>query len=105
ARSALKCSRRCRADLCSDAALQRKGTAKRCFFYVWTRPYSGHAKVVAMSAVAKHQSRAPTGTPKPSPAALNAAAASFAALTARLDYLSPEDTELVRRAYRFADEA
>jgi guanosine-3',5'-bis(diphosphate) 3'-pyrophosphohydrolase len=58
-----------------------------------------------MSAVAKHQSHAPKGTPKPSPAALNAAAASFAALTARLDYLSPEDTELVRRAYRFADEA
>jgi GTP pyrophosphokinase len=58
-----------------------------------------------MSAVAKSQSHAPKGTPKPSPAALNAAAASFAALTARLDYLSPEDTELVRRAYRFADEA
>ncbi|MGJ7555095.1 RelA/SpoT family protein [Variovorax sp. RB2P76] len=58
-----------------------------------------------MSAVAKHQSQAPKGPPKPSPAALNAAAASFAALTARLDYLSPEDTDLVRRAYRFADEA
>jgi len=42
---------------------------------------------------------------RPSPAALNAAAASFAALTARLDYLGTEDTELVRRAYRFADEA
>ena len=36
---------------------------------------------------------------------MNAAAASFAALTARLDYLNAEDTELVRRAYRFADEA
>jgi len=36
---------------------------------------------------------------------LNAAAASFAALTDRLDYLDPEDIELVRRAYRFADEA
>ena len=58
-----------------------------------------------MSAVAKSQSHAPAGTPKPSPAALNAAAASFAALTARLDYLGPEDTDLVRRAYRFADEA
>jgi GTP pyrophosphokinase len=31
-------------------------------------------------------------------------AASFAALTARLDYLGPEDIEQVRRAYRFADE-
>jgi guanosine-3',5'-bis(diphosphate) 3'-pyrophosphohydrolase len=58
-----------------------------------------------MSAVVKPQSNAPRGMPRPSPAALNAAAASFAALTARLDYLSAEDTELVRRAYRFADEA
>ncbi len=41
----------------------------------------------------------------PSPAAANAAAASFAALTARLDYLSPSDLEQVRQAYRFADEA
>ncbi len=39
------------------------------------------------------------------PAAANAAAASFAALTAKLDYLSPADIDLVRRAYRFADEA
>jgi guanosine-3',5'-bis(diphosphate) 3'-pyrophosphohydrolase len=46
-----------------------------------------------------------SGEPRPSPAALNAAAASFAALTDRLDYLNSEDTELVRRAYRFADEA
>ncbi len=35
----------------------------------------------------------------------NAAAASFAALTARLDYLSPQDADMVRNAYRFADEA
>jgi GTP pyrophosphokinase len=41
----------------------------------------------------------------PSPAAANAAAASFAALTAKLDYLDPPDIEAVRRAYRFADEA
>ncbi len=41
----------------------------------------------------------------PSPAAANAAAASFAALTARLDYLEPADVDHVRRAYRFADEA
>ncbi|MBI5278594.1 MAG: bifunctional (p)ppGpp synthetase/guanosine-3',5'-bis(diphosphate) 3'-pyrophosphohydrolase [Burkholderiales bacterium] len=40
-----------------------------------------------------------------SPAAANAAAASFAALTAKLDYLEPADIELVRKAYRFADEA
>ena len=38
-------------------------------------------------------------------AAVNAAAASFAALTAKLDYLSATDIELVRLAYRFADEA
>lgn len=39
------------------------------------------------------------------PAAANAAAASFAALTAKLDYLSAADIENVRLAYRFADEA
>ncbi len=39
------------------------------------------------------------------PAAANAAAASFAGLTAKLDYLSPTDLEQVRLAYRFADEA
>ncbi|MEP6965424.1 MAG: bifunctional (p)ppGpp synthetase/guanosine-3',5'-bis(diphosphate) 3'-pyrophosphohydrolase, partial [Polaromonas sp.] len=42
---------------------------------------------------------------KSSPAAANAAAASFAALTARLDYLSAGDIESVRQAYRFADQA
>ncbi|MEK9952613.1 MAG: bifunctional (p)ppGpp synthetase/guanosine-3',5'-bis(diphosphate) 3'-pyrophosphohydrolase [Curvibacter sp.] len=51
------------------------------------------------------------GTPAPGlkdpadPAAANAAAASFANLTARLDYLSPADLEQVRQAYRYADEA
>ena len=43
------------------------------------------------------------GTPTAS--AANAAAASFAALVAQLDYLSTSDVELVRKAYRFADEA
>ena len=42
---------------------------------------------------------------KPSPAAANAAAASFAALTAKLDYLGAADVESVRQAYRFADQA
>ena len=41
----------------------------------------------------------------PSPAAANAAAASFASLTDRLDYLSATDLQQVRLAYRFADEA
>jgi guanosine-3',5'-bis(diphosphate) 3'-pyrophosphohydrolase len=40
----------------------------------------------------------------PSASAANAAAASFAALVAQLDYLSASDIELVRKAYRFADE-
>jgi GTP diphosphokinase / guanosine-3',5'-bis(diphosphate) 3'-diphosphatase len=39
------------------------------------------------------------------PAAANATAASFAQLTAALDYLSASDLEQVRLAYRFADEA
>ena len=42
---------------------------------------------------------------KPTPAAANAAAASFAALTAKLNYMSAADIDNVRRAYRFADEA
>ena len=39
------------------------------------------------------------------PAAANAAAASFKALTSKLDYLPPADIEKVRLAYKFADEA
>ena len=42
---------------------------------------------------------------RPTPAAVNAAAASFAALTAKLDYLNAADIENVRQAYRFADQA
>ncbi len=38
-------------------------------------------------------------------AAANAAAASFAALTAKLDYLEPSEAEQVRLAYRYADQA
>lgn len=40
-----------------------------------------------------------------SPAGINAAAASLAALTSKLDYLSQADLDSVRLAYRFADEA
>ena len=43
------------------------------------------------------------GTPTAS--AANAAAASFAALVAQLDYLQASDIELVRKAYKFSDEA
>ncbi len=41
----------------------------------------------------------------PHPAAVNATAASFAGLMAKLDYLSVADSEQVRLAYRFADQA
>lgn len=41
----------------------------------------------------------------PPQAAASAAAASFAALETRLNYLGSDDIELVRRAYRFADQA
>ncbi|MEI8030817.1 MAG: bifunctional (p)ppGpp synthetase/guanosine-3',5'-bis(diphosphate) 3'-pyrophosphohydrolase [Comamonadaceae bacterium] len=41
----------------------------------------------------------------PTSAAVNAAAASFASLTAKLDYLSASDLAQVRVAYRFADQA
>ena len=47
----------------------------------------------------------PPAALKATPAAANAAAASFAGLTAKLDYLSANDIDNVRRAYRFADEA
>jgi guanosine-3',5'-bis(diphosphate) 3'-pyrophosphohydrolase len=65
-----------------------------------------------MSSTPKHLSKKVTNTPAlrttqgtPSPAEVNAAAASFASLTAKLDYLGAADLEQVRRAYRFADEA
>ncbi len=50
---------------------------------------------------------ASANSPKPGlgPAAANAAAASFAALTDRLGYMGADDIEMVRKAYRFADEA
>jgi GTP pyrophosphokinase len=46
-----------------------------------------------------------TGAAVPNAAAVNATAASFAGLTAKLDYLSAPDLEQVRLAYRFADQA
>lgn len=55
---------------------------------------------ITPNSVARHHA-----TTAPSPAAVNAAAASFASLTAKLDYLTPPDLEQVRLAYRFADEA
>jgi len=45
------------------------------------------------------------GKRPPLPIASDAAAASFAALTHKLDYLDPADIRKVREAYRFADEA
>ncbi|WP_180125475.1 bifunctional (p)ppGpp synthetase/guanosine-3',5'-bis(diphosphate) 3'-pyrophosphohydrolase [Rhodoferax sp. BLA1] len=48
----------------------------------------------------------PKSAPKAlSSAGMNAAAASLASLTNKLDYLSPADLASVRQAYRFADEA
>ncbi|MCX7693105.1 MAG: HD domain-containing protein, partial [Tepidimonas taiwanensis] len=41
----------------------------------------------------------------PSQAAASAAAASFATLESRLDYLTPAEVDQVRQAYRFADQA
>ncbi|OIN93015.1 MAG: guanosine-3',5'-bis(diphosphate) 3'-pyrophosphohydrolase [Comamonadaceae bacterium CG1_02_60_18] len=45
------------------------------------------------------------GNPPPSPAEANATAASFAALTGKLAYLSPAELGNVKLAYRFADQA
>ena len=54
--------------------------------------------------VLKSKSSLPSATTA-NPAAANATAASFAGLTAKLDYLSAADLAQVRQAYRFADEA
>jgi GTP pyrophosphokinase len=56
-----------------------------------------------MTALKSKSSQAPSFGA--SPAAANATAASFARLTAKLDYLSAADLAQVRLAYRFADEA
>ena len=66
-----------------------------------------------MSARVPHAVQEPASNPvptrrapiKPPPAVTDAAAASFAALTHRLDYLEASDIRKVREAYRFADEA
>ncbi|MGA0569852.1 RelA/SpoT family protein [Variovorax sp. VNK109] len=58
-----------------------------------------------MSALMKPTMQAAVRPAGVSPAALNAAAASFAALTDKMVYLDASDVEQVRRAYRFADEA
>ena len=53
-----------------------------------------------------HASSTPSSAaPAVNAALANAASASFAALTAKLDYLSAGDVEQVRMAYRFADQA
>jgi GTP pyrophosphokinase len=54
---------------------------------------------------ANRRQRKPPGTAGFSPAAANATAASFKALTSKLDYLPGTDVEKVRQAYKFADEA
>lgn len=58
-----------------------------------------------MSSVLSSTSLSAATSPAPQLAAANAAAASFAALEAKLDYLDAADVEQVRRAYRFADAA
>jgi GTP pyrophosphokinase len=66
---------------------------------------SGYSKGVSAVLPSPGQANRRPAAPQTSPAAANAAAASFAALTAKLDYLDPSDIEQVRQAYRFADEA
>ena len=53
----------------------------------------------------KSSRRASVPKSAPPPSAADAAAASFAALTHKLDYLDAADIKRVRDAYRFADEA
>ncbi|MBM3397643.1 MAG: bifunctional (p)ppGpp synthetase/guanosine-3',5'-bis(diphosphate) 3'-pyrophosphohydrolase, partial [Betaproteobacteria bacterium] len=59
-----------------------------------------------MSAVMpKNPKAGPSRNKALNPAAANAAAASFAVLEAQLGYLGEADIDMVRRAYKFADEA
>src|ERR1700712_4114200 len=53
----------------------------------------------------REPAKRPAGGKRAKPPAADAAAASFAALTHKLDYLDAADTKRVREAYRFADEA
>src|SRR5258706_13645904 len=57
----------------------------------------------ALRDLASTPGRRPSAPAKPSVS--DAAAASFAALTSKLDYLDAADIKRVREAYRFADEA
>lgn len=77
----------CMANLPLQGYIQQVGTAFKTFSGKSSAPDGNHGSGDARSA------------------ADNAAAASFANLTAKLDYLSPADLEQVRLAYRFADEA
>jgi len=64
----------------------------------------GERSVSVWSALGRALSKAPR-VPPAAPGTGEATASSFAALTAKLDYLEPGDIKRVREAYRFADEA
>ena len=55
-------------------------------------------------ALSKSPKPRPAPTDAPAVAPQDAAASSFAALAAKLDYLDSRDIKRVREAYRFADE-
>ncbi len=65
----------------------------------------GDAVRPAKSAVSKISAASKAASQAATNAFHNAASASFAALTSKLDYLSAEDVDRIRKAYRFADEA
>lgn len=78
--------------------------------FCWRRPNLHPARYIhgMCAAINKTPSDSPLGLPLPkvlSAAESNAAAASFARLTSKLDYLSASDLASVRSAYRFSDEA
>ncbi len=69
-----------------------------------SRYIHGVTDPISPPAPTKRNRKAPASA-SVTPAAANAAAASFKALTSKLDYLPPADIEKVRLAYKFADEA
>jgi GTP diphosphokinase / guanosine-3',5'-bis(diphosphate) 3'-diphosphatase len=76
------------------------------FFLAFFQAACGLRYIDAMSAVMPKTPKAsPSRVKLLDPAAANAAAASFAVLEAQLGYLNETDTDMVRRAYKFADEA
>src|SRR6218665_489475 len=116
ARWAWKCSKRFPVEILSAGKVPPKAAPPQ---RRWPRPRERRSPPTPHHRKPQHGVPPPLGAPHPRPtrarakegaappavAPANAAAASFTALTSRLDYLDAASIEQVRQAYRFADEA